>query len=193
MTELLHVEFEDDTGSVRRLTREEVLTYTSLIAAAGNETSGHLIAWTGKVLADHPDQRRELVEDPSLIPAAIEEVIRFESPAQQFCRCVASDLELHARPFLRQRDDGDHGVRQPDDRRIPDGDRFDIHRTAVHHFCFGHGIHYCLGAALARLEGRIALEEVLTRFPNWEIDLDNAKMASSSTLRGWDTLPAFII
>ena len=79
-----------------------------------------------------------------------------------------------------------------DDRRSPDGDHFDIHRSGVHHFSFGHGLHYCLGAALARMEGKVALEEILKRFPEWTIDTDNARMASSSTLRGWDTLPAFI-
>jgi len=193
MTELLHVEFEDETGTVRPLTREEVLTYTSLIAAAGSETTGHLIAWAGKVLADHPDQRRELVDDPSLIPGAIEEVVRFESPAQQFCRCVRASVELHGTTVP----EGSvvmaiMASANRDDRVVPDGDSFDIHRTGVHHFSFGHGVHYCLGAALARLEGRIALEEILVRFPEWEIDTDNARMASSSTLRGWDALPAFI-
>jgi cytochrome P450 len=69
MTELLQAEFEDETGTVRRLTRDELLTYISVITGAGNETTGRLIGWTGKVLADHPDQRRELVEDRSLIPA----------------------------------------------------------------------------------------------------------------------------
>ena len=68
MTELLQAEFEDETGMVRRLTRDELLTYISVITGAGNETTGRLIGWTGKVLADHPDQRRELVEDRSLIP-----------------------------------------------------------------------------------------------------------------------------
>ncbi len=160
---------------------------------AGNETTGHLIAWTGKVLADHPDQRRELVDDPSLIPSAIEEMLRFESPAQQFARSVTDDVELHGTTVP----EGSvmmaiMASANRDDRRFPDGDRFDIHRTGVQHFSFGHGIHYCLGAALARLEGRVALEEILQRFPEWEIDIDNARMASSSTLRGWDTLPAFI-
>ncbi len=193
MTDLLNFEFEDETGTLRRLTREEVLTYTSLIAAAGSETTGHLIAWTGKVLADHPDQRREIVEDPSVVQGAVEEVVRFESPAQQFCRCVAKDVELHGTTVP----EGSvmmaiMASANRDDRRVPDGDRFDIHRTGVHAFSFGHGIHYCLGAALARLEGRIALEEILKRFPEWTIDADNARMASSSTLRGWDALPALI-
>ena len=193
MTDLLRAEFEDETGTVRCLTQAEVLTYVSLIASAGNETAAHLIAWTGKVLADHPDQRRELVEDPSLIPGAIEEVLRFESPAQQFARWVSEDVELHGQTVPK--DSVMMAIMASanrDERRIPDGDRFDIHRTGVHHFSFGHGIHFCLGAALARLEGRIALNEILKRFPEWELDLDNARMAPASILRGWDTLPAFI-
>ncbi len=154
MTDLLQVEFEDETGAVRRLTREEVLTYTSLIATAGNETSAHLIAWTGKVLADHPDQRRELVEDPSLIPGAIEEVLRFESPAQQFARTVSRDVELQG--AVVPKDSVMMAIMASanrDDRRFPDGDHFDIHRRDGNHLSFGHGIHFCLGAALGSAGG----------------------------------------
>ena len=76
-----------------------------------------------------------------------------------------------------------------DDRHFPDGESFDIHRKIDHHLSFGYGIHFCLGAALARLEGRVALDEVLTRFPEWEVDWDNAKQARTSTVRGWEKLP----
>ena len=95
MTELLQAEFEDETGTVRRLTREELLTYITVVAGAGNETTTRLIGWTGKVLADHPDQRRELVEDRSLIPGAIEELLRFETPAPHMARVTSRDVELH--------------------------------------------------------------------------------------------------
>ena len=76
-----------------------------------------------------------------------------------------------------------------DERKFPDGDRFDIHRKIDHHLSFGYGIHFCLGAALARLEGRVALDEVLQRFPEWEVDRDNAVQARTSTVRGWEKLP----
>jgi hypothetical protein len=76
-----------------------------------------------------------------------------------------------------------------DESRYPDGDRFNIHRQGPPHITFGRGIHSCLGAALARIEGRVALDEVLKRFPTWTVDLDNAKLSSTSTVRGWDTLP----
>ncbi len=193
MTALLNAEFEDETGTVRRLTREEILTYCTLIAGAGNETAARLISWTGKVLADHPDQRRQLVEDPSLIPNAIEEILRFEPPGHNFARYVTKDVELYGTTVP----EGSVmvvllGAANRDERRFPDGDRFDIHRNIEKHITFGYGIHYCLGAALARLEGRVALDEVLKRFPEWEIDVDNAQLTSASVVRGWETLPAII-
>jgi cytochrome P450 len=95
MTELLQAEYEDTEGVRRRLTREEVLGYVNLIAAAGNETTTRLIGWTGKVLADHPDQRRDLVEDRSLITNAIEELLRFEPPSPVQARSVVADVEHH--------------------------------------------------------------------------------------------------
>jgi cytochrome P450 len=192
MTELLQAEFEDEGGTVRNLTREELLTYISVITGAGNETTGRLIGWTGKVLADHPDQRRELVEDPSLIPGAIEELLRFETPAPHAARYVSQDVEIHGQTVP----EGSimmllPGSANHDDLRFPNGDSFDIHRRDGKPLTFGYGIHLCLGAALARLEGRIALEEVLKRFPTWEIDMDRARHAPTSTVRGWETLPAF--
>jgi cytochrome P450 len=193
MTELLQAEFEDETGTARTLSRSEILTYVSVIAGAGNETTTRLIGWTGKVLADHPDQRRELVDDPTLIPDAIEELLRFEPPAPHVARYVARDVELHGQTvpegsimvFLI-------GSANRDDRRFADGDRFDIHREISQQLTFGYGIHFCLGAALARLQGRIALEEVLSRFPEWTVDLHAARLSPTSTVRGWETLPVSV-
>ena len=190
MTELLHAEFEDETGATRRLTREEVLTYTNVVAGAGNDTTTRLIGWAGTVLADHPDQRRELVDDRSLVPGAIEELLRYEPPAPHIGRDVNRDIELYDETvpegsvmlFLI-------GAANRDDRRYPDGDRFDIHREAGQHLTFGYGIHFCLGAALARVEARVALDEVLQRFPEWEVDREHARLTPTSTLRGWETLP----
>ncbi len=193
MTELLQVEFVDETDTVRKLTRNELLTYLEVLAGAGNETTTRLIGWTAKVLADHPDQRAELVADASLIPNAIEEILRYESPAPHVGRCVAKqDLVVHGTQvpagsvmlFLL-------GSANRDDRRFPDGDSFDIHRDDGRHLTFGNGIHLCMGAALARMEGVIALEEVLARFPAWDVDTDNAKLSPTSTVRGWETLPVF--
>jgi cytochrome P450 len=190
MTELLNAEFVDETGTTRRLTREEILTYVSVIAGAGNETTTRLIGWTGKVLAEHPDQRRALVDDLSLVPNAIEELLRFEPPAPHVARYVARDVEHYGQTvpegsvmlFLV-------GAANRDDRRFENGDRFDIHRNVGQHLTFGFGTHFCLGAALARLEGRVALEELLKRFPTWEVDWSGAKLSPTSTVRGWESLP----
>ncbi len=190
MTELLNVEFEDETGTVRHLTRDEILTYCAVVAGAGNETTNRLIGWAGKVLAEHPDQRRELVDDRSLLATAIEELLRYEPPGPQIARYVARDVEVRGQEipegsvmmFLV-------AAANRDDRRFPEGDRFDIHRDPRGHLTFGFGIHFCLGAALARLEGRVALDELLNRFPEWDVDLANAELSSTSTVRGWEKLP----
>jgi cytochrome P450 len=193
MTDLLNREFEDDAGVTRRLTRDEVLVYVQLLANAGSDTTKRLIGWMGKVLADHPDQRAELVDDPSLIPNAIEELLRFEPPPYHVARYVNREAEFHGTTVPA----GSALVciiasANRDARRFPDGDAFDIHRRIDHVLTFGYGAHFCLGAALARLEGRIALEEVLRRIPTWDVDWDHARLWQTSDLRGWATLPVFI-
>ena len=190
MTDLLEATFTDETGEVRRLRRDEILTYVTVIAGAGNETTNRLIGWTGKTLADHPDQRRELVEDHSLIPNAIEELLRFEGPAPHVGRVVAKEVEVggvtipEGSAILLLLGSGNR-----DERRWADADRFDIHRDVGQMLRFGYGIHFCLGASLARMEGRGALEEVLRRFPEWTVDLDRAHLSPTSTVRGWENLP----
>ena len=190
MTELLQAEFEDETGTTRRLSRPEVLGVVNLLAAAGNETTTRLIGWTGKVLAEHPDQLRMLAQDRSLVPNAIEELLRFESPSPVQARYVTQDVDHDGQvvpagsAILLLNGSGNR-----DDRKFPDGDRFDIMRKIDHHIAFGYGLHFCLGAALARMEGRVALDEVLQRFPSWEVDWDGATQARTSTVRGWERLP----
>jgi cytochrome P450 len=193
MTEMLHTEFVDETGTTRTLTREEVLTYVNVVAGAGNETTTRLIGWAGTVLADHPDQRRELVADRSLIPNAVEELLRYEPPAPHVARYVSRDVEHYGHTVP----EGSVmmfvvGAANRDDRRYPDGDRFDIHRDVGQHLSFGYGIHFCLGAALARLEARVALDELLQRFPEWEVDRSQAVLSPTSTVRGWERLPVTI-
>ena len=190
MTEMLTAEFEDETGAVRRLTRDEVLTYVNLLAGAGNETTARLIGWIGKVLGEHPDQRREIAADRSLVPQAVEEVLRFEAPSPIQARYVARDVEHHGRKIA----EGSvlvllNGAGNRDERRFERGEDFDIHREIGHHLSFGYGLHFCLGAALARLEGRVALDEVMKRWTDWDVDYEHAVMAHSSTARGWQELP----
>jgi cytochrome P450 len=193
MTDLLQAEFTDEHGVTRRMDRQELLIYLEVISGAGNETTNRLIGWTAKVLAEHPDQRREVAGDLSLVPNTIEEILRFEPPAHHTARVTSQEVEL-----LDTKVPEDSivvmllGSANRDDRRHPDGDRFDIHRDIGQMLTFGNGIHLCLGAALARLEGRIVLEELLKRFPDWDVDLSAAHLSPTSTVRGWETLPVVI-
>jgi cytochrome P450 len=194
MTDLLNVEFEDENGIVRRLSRDELLMYLTVVATAGAETTTRLIGWAGKTLADHPDQRRELAENAALIPRAIEEILRWEPPALQAARYVARDIEFYDQTVP----EGSAmlllvGAANRDHRRYPpDGDVFDINRELRSHMTFGAGTHFCLGNALARLEGRIALEEILKRFPTWEVDWPNAAPSQTTAVRGWESMPTFV-
>jgi cytochrome P450 len=194
MTRLLLTEFEDETGSTRRLTREELVTYLNLIAAAGNDTTGLLIGWTAKLLSDHPDQRADIARDPSLTLNAIDEIARYEPPAYSFGRYVACDTEFHGQTVPA----GSivmcvSGAANQDDRVFgPDAEQFDIHRTMQRHISFGYGPHFCIGANLARLEGRIVLEELMRRMPNWQVDNDNARLVYGGPTRGWEHLPVTV-
>ena len=190
MTELLTSEFTDEHGTVRTLTRDELLGYIGLLSGAGNETTTRLIGWAGKLLAEHPGQRKDMVERPALVPNAIEELLRYEPPSPVQARAVTADVEHHGQTVPA----GSvivllNASANRDERQFPDPDRFDIHRKVQRHLSFGYGIHFCLGAHLARLEARVALEELLKRFPEWDVDYDKAVQARTSTVRGWETLP----
>lgn len=191
MTDLLNVEFEDAHGVTRRLTKDEILTYCAVIAGAGNETTGQLIGWIGKLLGEHPEVYQEIVHDPSLVPGAVEEILRLEPVGQAVARYVKKDVEFHGQTvpegstalFIL-------GSAGRDESIFQNGDEFDIRRDVTQQRSFGVGLHYCLGASLARLEGRLVLDELIKRFPNgWDVDWDRAKLASTSTVRGWETLP----
>jgi cytochrome P450 len=189
MTDLLNAEVEEPDGTLRRLERTEVLAYTAMIAGAGNETTARLIGFMGQLLGEHPDQRHELVTDPSLIPSAVEETLRYEPPSPVQARYVARDVELYGSTVT----EGSYmlllnGSANRDDSQFTDPDRYDIHRTGGH-LSFGQGLHFCLGSALARLEARVAFEEVLTRWTDWDVDYDNASRAHTSSVRGWARLP----
>ncbi|QNJ90872.1 cytochrome P450 [Mycolicibacterium fluoranthenivorans] len=193
-TELLNAEFTDETGRTRKLRREELLMFMNVVAVAGSETTTRLIGWAGKLLSEHPDQRRRLVDDRSLVPGAVEEILRFEPPALQAARHVMRDVEFHDATVPA----GSAiilliGAANRDERRFGvNADQFDVTRAPRQHLTFGVGAHYCLGNALARIEGRIALDEIMNRFPDWAVDLDNAVFSSSSVVRGWDSMPAHI-
>jgi cytochrome P450 len=194
MTELLVTEFEDETGTTRRLRRDELLTYLNLIGAAGNDTTGLLIGWAGKILSDHPDQRREVAADLSLVSSTVEEMNRLEPPAYAFGRSVARPSEFHGTtvpegasllclPGAANRDERQFG---------PDAESIDIHRTIERTLSFGYGPHFCLGANLARLEVRIVLEELLPRIPDWTVDESGAQLVYGGSTRGYDALPVVV-
>lgn len=189
MTDLLNAEVEEADGTRRPLERTEVLAYTAMVAGAGNETTARLIGFMGQLLAEHPDQRRELVADPTLIPGAVEETLRYEPPSPVQARYVAQDVGLYGETVA----EGSYmlllnGSANRDQEHFPDPDRYDIHRGGSH-LSFGQGIHFCLGSALARLEARVAIEEVLVRWPDWTVDYPNASRARTSSVRGWARLP----
>jgi cytochrome P450 len=189
MTDLLNAEVEEPDGTRRKLERNEVLAYTAMIAGAGNETTARLIGAMGQLLGEHADQRHELVADPSLIPSAVEESLRYEPPSPVQARYVARDVDLYGKTVT----EGSYmlllnGSANRDDTRFTDPDRFDIHRTGGH-LSFGQGLHFCLGSALARLEARVAFEEVVKRWTDWDVDYDGASRAHTSSVRGWARLP----
>ena len=173
------------------LTSRQAADFAQLLVTAGTETVGRLLGWGALLLEQHPDQRAALATDPSLVPNAVEELMRYEGPSPVQGRWSMRDVELH-------------GVRIPagskvllltssagrDERKYgADADRFDVRRDIDHHVSFGYGVHFCLGAALARLESRTALTRLLASHPTWEIDHDRAVRAHTSTVRGWTSIP----
>ena len=193
MTQLLSQEFEDESGTTRRLRRDEVLIILSLIVSGGSDTTARLIGWAGSLLGNHPDQRRELVEDPGLIPGAVDEILRYESPSYHNCRIATKEVEFYGQTVP----EGSivavmPGSANHDERRFSDPESFDIHRNSSRVLSFGFGPHLCLGANLARVEGRIALEELLKRIPEWTADFDSAELTAGVDTRGWDSLPVAV-
>jgi cytochrome P450 len=172
------------------LTLRESADFANLLVSAGTETVARLLGWAAVVLDENPDQRAELVADPSLIPNAVEELLRYEAPSPVQGRWTSRPVELHgsevsagAKVLLLT------GSAGRDERQYPDADRFDVRRRFDQHVSFGYGIHFCLGASLARLEGRIALEEALRRHPSWQADRQRAERLHTSTVRGWSSVP----
>ena len=189
MSELMTAELDDD-GSARYLTDDEVHAFMGLISGAGNETVARFLGWSAIGLDRYPDQRRKLVETPALIPNAVEEILRWEAPSPIQGRWVTSpvtvqDTLLPAGTKVALLT----GAANRDERMFDDPDAIDVEREIPRHVAFGYGIHFCLGAALARLEGRIALEETFKRFPTWEVDADRCEMVHTSTVRGYAKVP----
>jgi cytochrome P450 len=190
VSDLLDVSVELDDGSTSKLTHEEIMGFTQLLLIAGNETTARLIGWTGLLLARHPGQRSLLLDDPGLIPNAIEEILRYEAPSPIQGRLTRRDITVDGTtipPFSRVA--LLNGSADRDERHFDEPDRFDVQRKIDRHLAFGYGIHFCIGAALARLEGRVVLEETLARFPDWSVDEAGMELVRTSTVRGPAHLP----
>jgi cytochrome P450 len=191
-TDLLQAEITDEVGDSRRLTDPELVSFGLLLFAAGSETVARHLGWVASVLPDYPDQRAELATDFSLIPNAIDEILRLEAPSPVQARWVTKDVTLHGATIpANSRAVLVTGSAGRDERKYDDPDVLDIHRKVDLHLAFGYGVHFCLGAALARLEGRIALEETFTRWPKWQVDRDHAVLLYTSTVRGPLNLPVY--
>jgi cytochrome P450 len=190
MTLLVQSEIENDDGTTRPLTDLEIRDMVNLIALAGNETVARLIGWAGLLLGEHADERRKLTDDPSRIPNAIEELLRYEPPSPVQARLLGQDRTVQgidvpagSKVLLLT------GSVGRDEREYEDPDTFNVTRSFSRHMSLGTGAHHCLGASLARLEGRVALEELLKRYPDWTVDRDTAEPVHTSTVRGYASLP----
>ena len=182
---LIHVEEAGD-----RLTEGEMLGLLRLLLVAGNETTTNLIGNGMLALLRHPEQLRALREDPGRIPAAVEELLRFDSPVQASLRLVLEDCEVNGIPL--RRDDNVlllNGAANHDPAVFDHPERLDIGRRENNHVAFGRGIHFCLGAPLARLEGRVAIEVLLERYPSLRLMSDRPAFRNSIVLRGLEALP----
>jgi cytochrome P450 len=189
MTRLTQVELPDDDGTLQRLSDDDIRAFMILLATAGNETVTKLLATAFHELWRNPEQRRILVEDPSAIPNAVEETLRFDPPSQYQGRVTTRELRLHGRTIPKDaRVLLVNGASGRDERRFPDPDRFDVRRAIDMHLGFGYGRHICLGASLARMESRIGLEEFLRRWPRYEIPPDGIRRMHSSNVRGFSGL-----
>ena len=173
-----------------RLTELEMLNMLRLLLIAGNETTTNLIGNGVLALLRNPDQMQRLRDDPSLIPSAVDELLRFDSPVQTDFRRALEDCEVNGFP-LKKRDNIVLllGAANRDPDVFDDPDRLDVGRGDRSHLSFGRGIHHCIGAPLARLEGRIVLEMLLERFSQISLGGEQPRFRNSIVLRGLESLP----
>jgi len=166
-----------------QLTDEDILWFCFLLILAGNETTRNAISGGLIALCENPDQKQKLIDDPSLIPIGVEEILRWVSPVTHMARVALEDTEIHGQKIAQ----GERVVMwypsvNRDEDFFPDPDVFDVTRSPNEHLAFGIGEHFCLGAGFARLELRVIFEEVLRRFP--DIALDGAPERLRSTFIG---------
>ena len=174
----------------RKLTDEEIGSHLSMLLIGGSETFPRTFANIVRRLWEHPDQRRECAADPALIPDAYLEGLRYDMPTQFLCRTVVKPVSFHDETF--QPGQGlclIYPSANRDEREFPDPDRFDIHRKAPRILSFGQGLHLCLGMQVAKLEGKLCLETLLRRMPEYEVDLEGAEWFRTDFVQGYASLP----
>jgi cytochrome P450 len=187
---LFDAEIETDDGGTTRLTDGEIVGFCSLIGAAGSETTTRLLAFAALLFSRHHDEYAKVRADPRRLPDAVEEVLRWSSPAQYAVRTITRDVEWYGQKVCA----GDRillliGSANRDEREYPDPDRFDVERRITQQLGFGQGVHFCLGASLARLETRVALEEFMRRFPRYQVDEAASRRVHMSNVHGYERLP----
>jgi len=187
----------DDTISALVATGEadvpimQVLGFTFTMVTGGNDTTTGLLSTGCELLTRRPDQRARLVDDPSLIEGAVEEMLRLAAPVQGLARSSTRDVELHGRVIPAGRKVLLlYGSANRDPRKFgPDAEEFEIDRSITPIMTFGYGAHFCLGAAAARLQARVALEELLARCPRFAVDHEAGTFAPGNFVRRYETLP----
>ena len=174
-----------------RLTPDDLVAFVGLLLIAGNETTTNLIGNAVLALLEHPEELAKVRADRALVPNMVEEALRWDSPVQFLFRTATADVEIGGTKI----GEGmtvvpSYASANRDERRFPDPDRFDVTRNTQGHLAFGYGVHFCLGAPLARLEARVALEQVLDRLPGLR-RADDAPLPriASMFLRGLQSLP----
>lgn len=173
----------------QKLTQTELTSFALLLLVAGNETTTNLLGNGFQLMHDHPDQRARLAAHPEELPGAIEEFLRFESPAAGLARTLTEDIELHAQTMRRgQKVMLLYGSANRDERQFDAPDVMDTSRNPTQHLAFGYGTHFCLGASLARLESRIGFAQLLAQAPEYKL-LPGAEL-NVGGIRGFTHLPA---
>ena len=190
---LVEAEIEREDGSIDHLDDTEIAGFVSLLTAAGSETVTKLIGNAALIFADNPGELARIKADPSLTPGAVEEVLRYRPPSQYQGRFCLEDRTFHGvtipagSPVLVVT-----GAATRDPRAYEDPDRFDIQREGPLGITFGHGIHYCIGAHLARLESRVAIDELYRRWPDLEIDRAGVEWVQMSNVAGPASVPVAV-
>ena len=194
ITRLIQAEVTREDGTTTSLDDVEITGFVSLLGGAGAETVTKLVGNAPVLFADNPDQWQKILDDPSKIPGAVEEILRYHPPAQYVCRYTLKPITLHGveipadKPVLLI-----NGSASRDERAYPDPDVFDIERDQGQNIGFGYGVHSCLGAALARMESRIAIELMRERMPNFELHRDRLRRVNMTNVAGFSSVPVTVL